>query len=264
MSVAVFTSNQPRHLSLIRSLARVFDTVYAVMECNTVFPGQVADFFRKSDIMQDYFGRVMAAETQVFGSIEFLPANVRVLALKMGDASQVPVSTFAPVLDADHSVVFGASYLKGPLCDRLVERGALNIHMGVSPYYRGSSCNFWALDDRRPDMVGATIHKLSKGLDSGAMYYHAFPRPQVADPFVWGMLSVRAAHDSLVEALASNALADMVPVEQDRSREIRYTRNADFTDSVAAAYLRNMPTATDVMTAAENRDMSLFFRPIFA
>ena len=57
MSVAVFTSNQPRHLSLIRSLARVFDTVYAVMECNTVFPGQVADFFRKSDVMQDYFGR---------------------------------------------------------------------------------------------------------------------------------------------------------------------------------------------------------------
>ncbi|CAA7622585.1 Formyl transferase domain protein [Magnetospirillum sp. LM-5] len=264
MSVAVFTSNQPRHLSLIRSLARVFDTVYAVMECNTVFPGQVADFFRKSEVMQDYFGRVMAAEDRVFGSVDFLPGNVRVLALKMGDASQVAPSVFAPVFEADHTVVFGASYLKGALCERLVERGALNIHMGVSPYYRGSSCNFWALADRRPDMVGATIHKLSKGLDSGAMYYHAFPKPQAADPFLWGMLSVKAAHDSLVEAMASGALSGMEPVEQDRTREMRYTRNADFTDEVAAAYLSDMPTATDVMSAAESRDTSLFLRPIFA
>ena len=30
--------------------------------------------------------------------------------------------------------------------------------MGVSPYYRGCDCNFWALYDNNPHLVGATIH----------------------------------------------------------------------------------------------------------
>ena len=45
--------------------------------------------------------------------------------------------------------------------------------MGVSPYYRGNDCNFWALYDDNPHLVGATIHMLTKGLDSGPMLYHA-------------------------------------------------------------------------------------------
>ena len=55
MRVTVFTSNQPRHLSLIERLAGVAEEVFAVQECNTVFPGRVGDFFRKSEVMQRYF-----------------------------------------------------------------------------------------------------------------------------------------------------------------------------------------------------------------
>ena len=70
-------------------------------------------------------------------------------------------------------MVFGSSYIKGELVDYLVKQKAINIHMGVSPYYRGCDCNFWALYDNNPHLVGATIHLLSKGLDSGPMLYHA-------------------------------------------------------------------------------------------
>ena len=34
--------------------------------------------------------------------------------------------------------------------------------MGLSPFYRGSSCNFWAIKDKKPEFVGSTIHYLSK------------------------------------------------------------------------------------------------------
>ena len=46
--------------------------------------------------------------------------------------------------------------------------------MGISPYYRGTDCNFWALYDGNPHLVGATIHYLSEGLDSGDIAYHVF------------------------------------------------------------------------------------------
>jgi methionyl-tRNA formyltransferase len=132
--------------------------------------------------------------------------------------------------------------------------------MGVSPYYRGSSTNFWALYDGRPDYVGATIHLLTAGLDSGPMLFHAFPPTEAADPFVLGMKAVRSAHAALVEAIRTGEAAELEPVPQDKRVELRYTRNADFTDAVAQEYLDRLPAPEVVKAGLEARDMDKFLR----
>ncbi len=237
MKITVFTSNQPRHLALINRLASISDTTYAIMECTTVFPGLVNDFYKKTDTMQAYFSSVMAAERKLFGDLSFPHPNVRALALRAGDLNFVQKQQLSAALDSDVYVVFGASYIKGWLIDYLVERRALNIHMGISPYYRGSSCNFWALHDEKPEYVGATIHLLTKGLDSGPMLYHALPKLQDCNPFEFTMGAVEAAQLSLVDRIGSGAIHAFVPQEQDKNREIRYTKNSDFNDEVAQAFL---------------------------
>lgn len=264
MRITVFTSNQPRHLALLESLSELADEVWAVQECNTVFPGRVPDFYRKSPVMQDYFSRVIAAEAEVFGRCQFAPAKVRQLAVRMGDLSQIDLDSLASALNSDIYIVFGASFIRGELCDYLVSRRAVNLHMGVSPYYRGSSTNFWAMYDRRPDLVGATIHLLTSGLDNGPMLFHALPPVEASDPFVHGMRAVRAAHVALTDHLRRGTLFDLAPVQQDRSRQMRYTRNADFTDQVAGEYLRRLPTAQDLRAAIQSRDPSMFVRPLVA
>ena len=133
-------------------------------------------------------------------------------------------------------------------------------HMGLSPWYRGSSCNFWALNDGRPDLVGATIHRLSRGLDSGDMLYHARPPVEATDPFVFGMKAVKAAHDSLIERIASGEIATMTPVVQDRGQELRYTRNRDFDDAAAEAYLAAAPTPEGLKRALETAPPMPFLR----
>jgi methionyl-tRNA formyltransferase len=242
MRITVFTSNQPRHNALIARLATIADTVYAVQECNTIFPGEVQDFFKKSETMQRYFSHVIAAERKIFGQVTFPPENVRSLPVKSGDLSRLGRDSLGAAMDADVFLVFGASYIKGWLIDELVARRAINIHMGISPYYRGSSCNFWALYDDRPDYVGATIHMLSKGLDSGEMLYHCAPRILPGDsPFDFTMRAVEIAHASVAHRIATGALFEIAPVAQDKTQELRYTRNADFTDAIAAEFLaRNM------------------------
>ncbi|MBQ9902225.1 MAG: methionyl-tRNA formyltransferase [Clostridia bacterium] len=261
MNITVFTSNQPRHLSLIHSLASIADKVYAIQECNTVFPGELKGFFDTSDVMNRYFQRVRAAEKEVFGSIRFLSGNIAHLALKEDDLNKVSQEILAPALQSDVYIVFGASYIKGWLIDFLIEHKAINIHMGVSPYYRGSSCNFWAAYDGNPGLVGATIHLLGKGLDSGDMIYHALPAPEAVDPFVLGMKAVKAAHDSLVERIASGELFGYESIPQDRSREYRYTRNSDFTDDVAKEYLENLLSPEQLKRKLEKRDLSMFEKP---
>ncbi len=263
MKIGVFTSNQPRHLSLIRELAGIADEVFAIVECNTLFPGKIEDFYKKTPVMQEYFSHVIQAEQEVFGETGFLPENTRPMLLKMGDLNHLKLKVLEPVFSADICVVFGASYIKGHLCEKLIDRGAVNIHMGVSPYYRGSSCNFWALYDKKPEMVGATIHWLGKGLDSGDMLFHAFPNPASVDPFVYGMLSVKAAHKALVGKIVSREIFDMTSIKQDKSKEIRYSRYKDFNDEVAAEYLQNRMTPEELLSTLKNRDQKLFLRPVF-
>ncbi len=263
MKITVFTSNQPRHISLIKDLAAIADEVYAIQECNTVFPGKVDDFFKKSEVMQDYFANVIRAERDVFGGLTFLPSNVKSMALKMHDLTKLDIESLKPALESDVYVVFGATYIRKPLINILVENKAINIHMGVSPYYRGSSCNFWALQQGNYDLVGSTIHMLSKGLDSGAMLFHALPKPVGDEPFVFGMKAVRAAHKSLVKTIASGELFDMQPVVQDREMEISYTRNSDFDDDVAKAYLENSPTADDLTEYFKTAPQRDFLNPQF-
>jgi hypothetical protein len=264
VKIVVFTSNQPRHLALLADLAGIADKVMAVQECTTIFPGEVEDFFRRSEVMQRYFSNVLEAERLVFGAPGFMPDNVSQLALKMGDLSSVSMEILAPLFNADVFIVFGASYIRGPLIDALIERNAINIHMGTSPYYRGSSCNFWAMYDSRPEYVGATIHLLSKGLDSGDMLFHAFPSQSESNPFVYGMQAVSSAHKGLCEHILNGTLFELKAMQQNKKTELRYTRNQDFTDAVAAEYLDRLPDIQQIDTAIKRRDLSLFLNPYYS
>jgi folate-dependent phosphoribosylglycinamide formyltransferase PurN len=44
---------------------------------------------------------------------------------------------------------------------------ALNLHWGLSPYYRGTACTEWALINWDPLNIGVTIHKLARIIDGG-------------------------------------------------------------------------------------------------
>lgn len=261
MRITVFTSNQPRHIALVENLASIADEVFAVQECNTIFPGQIDDFFRRSEVMQSYFINVIEAEKTVFGASRFLPSNVQSLSVKLGDLNKLDISVLNSALQSDYYVVFGSSFIKGKLIDFLFKNRAINIHMGLSPYYRGSSCNFWALYDKKPEYVGATIHLLSKGLDSGPMLFHALPKAQEMEPFLLGMYAVKSAHYGLLSALETGEILRMDAIPQDKNLEIRYTRNRDFTDEVASSYLQHLPTKQEIYQSLINRDLGVLLHP---
>ena len=81
MKVTIFSSNQSRHLNLANELSLIADEVFFISEVNTVFPGQIDDFFKKSYVMQNYFKNVIASEKYIFGDIKFLPKNVSTLSI---------------------------------------------------------------------------------------------------------------------------------------------------------------------------------------
>ena len=258
MIAALFTGNQPRHIALANLLASIADEVYVVQETTSVAPPAAPS--EADGSRSDYFVRMRAAEQRVFGRGGFLEANVRSLAVARSELRHVDLASLSPALDADAIVVFGASFIKPPLVDRLIARGAVNVHMGVSPYYRGAACNFWALYDGRPDLVGATIHLLSERLDAGDILFHAFPPATDTDPFELGMRAVESAHEGLRQWLVGQTSASD-PQAQDEALEIRYSRGREFTDAIAAEYLGRLPTPALIGASLRARDMSRFHQP---
>ena len=67
-------------------------------------------------------------------------------------------------------IIFGTSLLDSKYL-KLYPNCIFNLHVGLSQYYRGSSCNFWPIHQLRPDLLGATIHYVEKGIDNGEIIY---------------------------------------------------------------------------------------------
>ena len=137
--------------------------------------------------MKNYFENVDNAQNKLFGnSYVDTKKNLKILPMVSGDLNKVSLDKLSNFLKSDIYIVFGCSYIKSKLVDFLVNQKTINIHMGVSPYYRGTDCNFWALYDNNPHLVGATIHLLTKGLDSGPILYHAMSEMKI-DPYEYTM-----------------------------------------------------------------------------
>lgn len=57
----------------------------------------------------------------------------------------------------------------------------INLHTGLSPWYRGSDTIFWPLHDGEPDKVGVTVHRLDPGIDSGPILARGRPKVMPTD-----------------------------------------------------------------------------------
>ena len=237
MRITLFTSNKNRHNYLINLLSEVAEKLFVVQECGTIL--SVPDHYQASPIMKKYFENVINAQYQLFGNsyVNNKKKNIKILPMISGDLNQCSINLLSDFLKSDVYVVFGSSYIKGELVDFLIKQKAINIHAGVSPYYRGTACNFWALYDDNPHLVGSTIHLLSKGLDSGPMLYHAMSNLKT-NPFEYTMSTIKSAFHSIAERIKDNSIFKINPVIQDKIKEIRYSKKNEFNEEIVKEYFK--------------------------
>jgi methionyl-tRNA formyltransferase len=69
-------------------------------------------------------------------------------------------------LEPDLILVFGTGIVGNKILS-LARRVALNMHTGISPYYRGCDCSFWPVHNGEPHMLGATVHECTSQIDGG-------------------------------------------------------------------------------------------------
>lgn len=92
-----------------------------------------------------------------------------------------------------------------------VDAPFINTHMGITPLYRGVHGGYWALVEKRPDLVGTTIHYVDAGIDTGGIIRQIGFEVAPPDNFAtYPYLHIKSALPALLE-VAVQILAGQQP-----------------------------------------------------
>lgn len=90
--------------------------------------------------------------------------------IKKGAINDENIVSEIVAMNPDLLVCYGSSIIKSDLLTKF-EKKFINVHLGLSPYYRGSGTNVWPLINLEPDMVGATFMYIDAGIDTGEIIH---------------------------------------------------------------------------------------------
>lgn len=96
--------------------------------------------------------------------------------------------------------------------------GAINMHSGILPYYRGADSEFWALCNNEPEKIGVSIHFLDEALDTGDVILQASQDVTESDDHKsLRMKNIMLGAQKMVEAIDMIESGESSRIKQDES-----------------------------------------------
>jgi len=219
LKVGILTSTDTRHRYFVNALRRACNLVAVCYQDTGYSPSKAAETVngQTARIVKHHFDERTRQETFFFGHDAERLADSRTC----GVAHVTPETLNTPdTVDflrrrgAEAVVVYGTSLVKEPLLSAFAGR-MTNMHLGLSPYYRGTATNFYPLVNDEPEYVGATIHLIDPGIDSGDIIHHARPEIVADDmPHTVGCKAILAGIEKVIQTLGELAAGTMQSVPQ--------------------------------------------------
>ncbi len=120
-------------------------------------------------------------------------------------------------ISPDLVVVIGTGKLKSDIYG-IASKGAINMHSGILPYYRGADSEFWALNNGEPEKIGVTVHYVSEELDAGDIILTAQQKVEESDNYKsLRMKNIFLGADKMIEAINMIESGRFAGIPQDES-----------------------------------------------
>ena len=100
--------------------------------------------------------------------------------LYIEDLNSMEALDFATKFTPDYIITFGCSILNQKWVDQFSNK-ILGVHLGLSPYYRGSGTNFFPFVDGEIGAIGFTLMNLDHGIDTGAIVHQSYATIVIGD-----------------------------------------------------------------------------------
>lgn len=100
--------------------------------------------------------------------------------IKKGDINLENYVNEIKELNPDIIIAYGCSIINSDLLDIFKNR-FINVHLGLSPYYRGSGTNYFPFVNNEPIFCGVTFMYIDKGIDTGKIIHQIRADVQLGD-----------------------------------------------------------------------------------
>ena len=239
MKIVIFTSNGIRHKYLANTLSECVDDTLVICEHHENNPTNGKNDEVLSPINEHFHLRTLT-EKEVFSGNDSFRSN-NVLDLMYKEASSQHTYEIVKEFNPDLMIVFGSSIIKEPLLS-LKQNRFINLHLGLSPYYRGSGTNFWPFVNKELEYVGSTILHLDPGIDTGDIITHVTPNFQVGDNVhTVGCKVIKESVNVMKKILVMVKQGkELKRVKQWDVPDSKYYRNRDFNEAVLKTYKQNL------------------------
>lgn len=168
MKVLILTSNSLRHRYFARAVACCFDAPIALAEEKKNYYTKQRD---QSPLVRAHFESIAAAENLWFAdAADAMCPDVWLVA----DINSPDLVAWAGQQGFDVLCLFGTAILGRQWLDAFPAK-IVNLHLGLSPFYRGSATLFWPFVNRELEYLGATIHLATAKVDAGEILARVTP-----------------------------------------------------------------------------------------
>lgn len=116
-------------------------------------------------------------------------------------------------------ILTSAVPIVGPEIISSARKICLNLHKGITPYYRGTNCLLWPLYNGEPDCVGVTVNQVNERIDSGLVANQVRYKLEPGDtPFSIDLKSMKLGTELMKKTLREIQDDNIIWVEQDLSK----------------------------------------------
>ena len=238
MKIVILTSNSLRHKFLANTLSQYCEDTLIISECK---PQTLSfeDSKNLTEIEKHFLLRDETEKSFFPNDNYFIPKTLPVV-YKEVNSNYVydTIKKFKP----DAMFVFGSSIIREPLISLLPPGSIINLHLGISPYYRGSGTNFWPFVNNELSFVGATILHLDPGIDTGDIVTHVRSIIEKNDDVhSIGCKVIRKGSEIMIKIL--DKIKEGHSINREKQWKVsseRYYRMKDFDEKSLKKYHENM------------------------
>lgn len=192
-------------------------------------PLQVASKVAQRLFFRSALQQIDNEAVKVFGLDGQVRAWPEVPMLEVDDINGAECVAWVRGLEPDVIAVSGTKIVKAPIFAIAPPRGLLNLHTGISPFYKGGpNCTLWCLAKGEPQFIGATLHVLDEGIDTGGILVTAQARVEEGDSAASLVCkAVALGHDlyaRVLEAMARGQVLVATPQRELGEGRTYYTR----------------------------------------
>ena len=172
--IIILTGNELRHIYFRKYLAndgrfKVLKT-YAESDEKSLEKMIFADS-KSSDLQKKHVEMRINSENYFFQNyVKTKKDNSQIQVIAKGAINHEVIVNEICDLKPDLLVCYGSSLIRSELLKKFKNK-FLNVHLGLSPYYRGSGTNIWPIINNDLQMLGATFMFIDEGIDTGKIIH---------------------------------------------------------------------------------------------